>query len=95
MALSSASAANDDMASDNNLAIDLADNASAISYADSDSSPSIASSDSSQAIAYESITDDESLESGPLGDGATSIYVSKTGVQASMFQKQVMIPMMD
>ena len=79
MALSSASAANDDMASDNNLAIDLADNASAISYADSDSSPSIASSDSSQAIAYESITDDESLESGPLGDGATSIYVSKTG----------------
>ena len=71
MALSSASAANDDMASDNNLAIDLADNASAISYADSDSSPSIASSDSSQAIAYESITDDESLESGPLGDGAT------------------------
>ncbi len=79
MALSSASAANDDMASDNNLAIDLADNASAISYADSDSSPSIASSDSGQAIAYESITDDESLESGPLGDGATSIYVSKTG----------------
>ena len=57
----------------------LADNASAISYADSDSSPSIASSDSGQAIAYESITDDESLESGPLGDGATSIYVSKTG----------------
>ncbi len=79
MALSSASAANDDMASDNNLAIDLADNASAISYADSDSSPSIASSDSGQAIAYESITDDESSESGLLGDGATSIYVSKTG----------------
>ena len=79
MALSSASAANDDMASDNNLAIDLADNASAISYADSDSSPSIASGDSSQGIAYESITDDESSESGLLGDGATSIYVSKTG----------------
>ena len=77
MAISSASAANDGMASDNALAIDLADNASAISYADSDSSASVASSDSSPAISYESITGDESLESGPLGDGATTIYVSK------------------
>ena len=79
MALSSASAANDDMASDNALAIDSADNASAISYADSDSSLSVASSDSREAISYDSITDDGSLGSGPLGDGATTIYVSKTG----------------
>jgi len=81
MALSSASAASDDIVSDDVGTVDLDDNAiDTLSSTESDfSSDNLAIDDADSSISDDSGTNDKSLESAPLKEGGTTIYVSTTG----------------
>ena len=81
MAISSASAASDDIVSDDAGAVNLDDNAiDTVSSTESDfSSDNLAIDDADSSISDDSGTNDKSLESAPLKEGGTTIYVSTTG----------------
>ena len=81
MAISSASAASDDIVSDDVGTVDLDDNAiDTVSSTESDfSSDNLAIDDADSSVSDDSGTNDKSLESAPLKEGGTTIYVSTTG----------------
>ena len=79
MALSTASAATDDTVSDDVGTVDVDNTIETVSSSESDFSSDNLAIDDEPSISDDSGANDKSLESAPLKEGGTTIYVSTTG----------------